>query len=252
MKNIIEIQNLKYIINKSVLINNINMEIEKGDFVTLIGPNGAGKSTLLELITNMTIKTSGEIKIDDKNIEKYKRKELAKLMSYVPQITIIDYSFTVENVVLMGRIPYLNIFEQYSNSDYELTKKAMQMSNVYELKDRNINTLSGGELQRVLIARAINQQSEIIILDEPINNLDIKQQIEIMEILKQLNKSGITVICVLHDINVAYKYASKVVLINKGEIKQQGEKNTVITTENIKEIFGVNPKIIENKYMIFV
>lgn len=238
----LQINNLKYSVNNTVVINNINMEIKKADFVVLIGPNGAGKTTLLELVTKMLNKSSGEIKINNKNIEQYKRKELAKLISYVPQTTNSDNFFTVEQVVLMGRIPYLDTFEQYSKSDYDLTKKAMEKTNIYHLKDRNINTLSGGELQKVFIARAINQEAEILILDEPVNNLDIKQQIETMEILKNLNDSGITIICVLHDINIAYKYANKVILISRGEIVEQGDREKVITSENIKKVFDVDFK----------
>ena len=259
--NILQAQNLNYTINKTKILKDIKFSVNEGDFVAILGPNGSGKTTLLKNILKINVQMGRQsrlplqtINLFGTDINQYKRKELAKKIAYVPQIITFDYDFTVETVVLMGRTSYLKVFEDYSEKDMQIAKIAMEKTNVYHLKDRSIHTLSGGELQRVVIARALTQKTPILILDEPVSNLDIYQQIEIMQLLEELNKTeNITIVTVLHDINLALKHCNKAILLNKGEVVAQGLMDEVVTVENIKEVFEVDIKLIDtnkHKHMI--
>lgn len=241
MNNLIEISNLNYIIGDKSILNNINLSISSGDFLSILGSNGVGKTTLIKCISNLLDHTSGEIKIENKSTNSYSRKELAKKLAYIPQSINIDCNFTVEDIVLMGRLPYSKIFDEYSKEDYLICERAMRNLDVYHLKDRNILTLSGGERQRAFIARALAQQSQILILDEPISELDIGNQISAMNILKKLNEEkNITIICVLHDLNIALNFSKTSIIMKNGTIMNYGITSKIITPDNIYKIYGVD------------
>ena len=243
--NIIKTMNLQYKVHNLEIIKNINIEINEGDFVSVVGPNGAGKSTLIKLISKLINKTSGEIEIKGKNIEKYKRKELSKILAYVPQFINLDYNFTVEEIVLMGRTPYIGMFFEYTKEDLKIVENVMKKTGIYELKDEKIQNLSGGEKQRAIIARGLAQNAKILVLDEPISNLDIYMQIEIMKLLEELNeKEKITIICILHDLNMALKYTKKSVMLNKGIVVEKGITENVINEKNINNVFNVKVAIL--------
>jgi len=242
----IKIKNLSFSYDEEVL-NNININFEKGKFYTILGPNGSGKTTLLRLISKSLNVNKEEIFIEGKDLFTIKSKLLSKKMAMVPQSTEIEFDFSVEDIVLMGRTPHIPRFCSESEEDFSIAKAAMEMTNTLKLKDKKINQLSGGERQRVIVARAICQDTEIILLDEPISHLDIHHQIEIMNEIKQLNENkNITIIAVLHDLNIAAAYSDSMILMNKGHVHSFGTPENVLTEKAIEEVYGLEVYITKN------
>ncbi|WP_051541889.1 ABC transporter ATP-binding protein [Clostridium lundense] len=243
--NPIIINNLNYNYGETHILNNINIKFKKNKFYSIIGPNGSGKTTLLKNILRTIPVESKSIYIDAKDLTCFKNKELAQKISSVPQNTNIDFQFTVFDIVLMGRTPYLKRFETEGNEDLQIVEESMKMTNTWHLKDKNINELSGGERQRVIIARALAQQCEIILLDEPISNLDIQHQIEILDTIKYLNRN-VTIIAVLHDLNLAAQYSDSLILLNNGKVVSHGTVEEVLTEKNIRNAYNLDTYIIKN------
>lgn len=239
------INNLNYSYGENHILNNININFERNKFYSIIGPNGSGKTTLLKNILRTIPIESKSIYIDGKDLTCFKNKELAKKISSVPQNTNIDFQFSVFDIVLMGRTPYLKRFATEGDKDLKIVEEAMEMTNTWHLRDKNINELSGGERQRVIIARALAQQCEIILLDEPISNLDIQHQIEILDTIKYLNRN-ITIIAVLHDLNLAAQYSDSLILLNNGRIVSHGTVEEVLTEKNIRNAYNLDTYIIKN------
>ena len=247
MKNIypIEVKNLKFLYNNEKILDNVNIRMEKGKFYSIIGPNGSGKTTLIKNICKILEGENGHIFINEKDINKMDFNSISKSISVVSQDTNIDFDFSVMDIVLMGRTPYIKTFSTETYKDLNIAKDAMEFLDVWRLKDKNIRSLSGGERQRVLIARAICQNTDIILLDEPISHLDIKYQIELLNKLKSLNISkNITIIAILHDLNLASTYSDYIVLMNKGKIVDSGTSEQVLTKENIKNVYNIKVDIL--------
>lgn len=245
----IEVENLEFGYKEDLILKNLSFNIEKGKFLSIVGPNGSGKSTILKILNNLYYPKSAKILIDGKNINKFKKKELARKMALVPQNTVIDYEFTVEEIVLMGRHPYKKRFEKENNRDEKILREVLEMTNTSHLKDRAITEISGGERQRVLIARALAQNPSIILLDEPTAHLDINHQIEILSLLKKLNKEkGTTIVLVIHDINLGIRYSDEIIILNKGEILGKGVPEKVITKKNIELAYNLKVAIDKNKH----
>ena len=243
----IKINNLNCTLGNEKILNNIDLNIQKNKFYSIIGPNGSGKTTLLKNISKTLEPLKSTLFIDDIDIKNLKNKELAKKVACVPQNTQINFDFSAMDIVLMGRTPYLKRFQNESSSDIEIVKNAMNITNTWHLKDKNINDLSGGERQRVIIARSLAQQTNILLLDEPISNLDIHHQIKILDTIKTLNiEKNITVITVLHDLNIAAEYSDYLILLNKGNILSQGTPQNVLTKENIKKVYNMDICVLEN------
>lgn len=249
MKPAIEVESLYFSYGDSLVLRDINFKIEKGEFVSIIGPNGSGKSTLLKNMISIYKPNKGLIKIDGKELKEYKAKELAKKVAIVLQDTNIAYDFSVFDVVMMGRNPYLGRFQNESYKDFQIVKDSLKLTDTLHLKDKSINQISGGERQRVIIARALAQEPKIILLDEPTSHLDINHQIEILSLLKKLNtEKNMTIVIVIHDINLAARYSNKMILLNKGEILSIGKPKEVITYENIEKAYNLNVVITKNLY----
>ena len=243
MRDIIKVKNLEYKVPNKVIFSNVNLEIPKNKFTCIIGPNGAGKSTLVKCLIGILKASSGLINIKDRNILEYKNRELSKIIAYVPQQTNSNLDFTVEDIIMMGRMPYKSLFEEYNQQDKYKIDEMLKRFDLYDIKNQPVSTLSGGEMQKLIIARAVVQETEVIVLDEPLSNLDIKYQIEIMEFLKIQKQQGKTVIIVIHDLNLASKYADIIVLMNEGKIHQIGSKEVILTEKNIKKVFKIDVKI---------
>ncbi|WP_291635559.1 heme ABC transporter ATP-binding protein [Clostridium sp.] len=242
----IEINNISFSFEQEVL-KDININIERGKFYTILGPNGSGKTTLLRILSKSLSTEKGEIFIDEKKLTQMKTKVLAKEMAVVSQSTEIEFDFSVQDIVLMGRTPHISRFCSESENDIKIAMKAMKMTNTWELRKKSINALSGGERQRVVVARAIAQETGIILLDEPISHLDIHHQIEIMNQLKQLNKNkNITIIAVLHDLNIAAAYGDRMILMHDCGIYKDGSPEEVLTEDIIKEVYGLTVYITKN------
>jgi len=246
---VIETKDLNWAYNGITVLDNVSIDIRFGTFTGILGPNGAGKTTLLKQILNLLQVEKDSILIRGTDIKTYSRKELAKIEAYVPQSVKIDFNFTVEQVVIMGRTPFLGRFDRESKKDIQISEWAMKETGVLELKDKLITHLSGGELQRVVIARALTQEPVILALDEPTSHLDIHHQINILSILRTLaKKEGLTIIAVLHDVNHALEYCDNLFLMDQGEIVKSGSPVNVITPEIMKDIYNLNVKITKNPF----
>lgn len=245
----IEVKNLKFGYKKNLVLKDLSFDIKKGMFLSIVGPNGSGKSTILKLLNNIYYTKSASISIEGKDINSFKKKDLARKMALVPQDTIINYEFTVEEVVLMGRHPYKGRFEREDTNDFEIVEDALKLTDTLYLKNRMITEISGGERQRVLIARAIAQEPSIILLDEPTAHLDINHQVEILNLLQRLNKEkGTTIVLVIHDINLGIRYSDEIIMLNKGEILGRGRPEKVITKDNIALAYNLKVAIDRNKH----
>ncbi len=244
--NAVEIKNLHFnyesaISGQSFVLNIPDWKIDKGDFVSLLGPNGCGKSTLLRLIGHLMELNSGSILVDGKNILEYKRKDLVKKIAYVPQKNFSIFPFSVYEIVMMGRSPYLNMMGFENAEDRKIVDEALNIMQIENLKQKGINEISGGEAQRVFIARALAQKAEIILLDEPNAHLDLEHQVMIFNLLKKLNEEEkITVLTVSHDLNLVGIFSKKIAMMTDGFIAMEGEKTEILTRENIQRIFKID------------
>ncbi|MFO7820283.1 MAG: heme ABC transporter ATP-binding protein [Halanaerobacter sp.] len=239
MRSKLQVEELSYKYNQLKVLEDINFSIQQGEFIGLIGPNGSGKSTLLKNINSNYQPNQGLVYLDGDNLHDLDKKDLAKNLAVVPQSTEVNFDFTVEEIVLMGRTPYIGRFSSEKEEDFAIAKEVMKLTNTFYLKDRSINQLSGGERQRVIVARSLAQNPEVLLLDEPTSNLDINYQLEMMNLLKRLNhEQELTILVVLHDLNLAAKYCDKLLLINQGQIHSFGTPQEIITSENISEVYG--------------
>ena len=237
MSKILNIQNLSCGYPKFQL-SDINIDILKGSFAGIIGPNGSGKTTLFRAITGTLGLKSGKILLSDKNLRSFSLRERAQNIAIVSQfIDAVDLS--VEDYVLMGRVPYhsrFNLFE--TEEDFDIARKYMEMTDTWRFKDQLMSELSGGEQQLAGIARALTQQPQLLLLDEPTSHLDITHQVHILNVLQQLNQDmGLSVLMVIHDLNLASEYCDQLILVNKGKIHTQGTPEEVLTFQNIEDVY---------------
>ena len=228
------IKNLSYSIEEIEILKNINLHVERGKFVGLIGANGSGKSTILKNIYGEIENNRQKIFLENRSLEKFKKQEIAKKISVLVQNQNIDFDFSVEEIVGMGR--YI-----YNDYDETIIKKVLREVGLEKIRKKSFLTLSGGEKQRVFIARALAQETDLLILDEPTNHLDIQYQLQIMDIIKKQKK---TVLAVIHDMNIASIYCDYIFALKKGQIIAEGTPKDIFTVENIKNIFGLNAHVI--------
>ncbi|TCK88004.1 iron complex transport system ATP-binding protein [Natranaerovirga hydrolytica] len=249
----IQVKSLDYAYDHKKVLHNINLTFEKGKFYGILGPNGSGKTTLIKLLTGLLDHQQGEIILNKKKMNTIPRKALAKQIAYVPQMFNVKNAFLVKDIILMGRHPYIKRMHSPSLEDYKKVEEAIAETNIEPLKDRFINELSGGETQRVIIARALAQDTEIIILDEPISQLDIHFQYEIIKFLKKLcYEKNKTIIASLHDIGVALNYCEEVVMLKEGSIKAQGKTKDIITQKTIEETYGLKVNMIYSNHYHYI
>jgi len=223
------------------VLEDVSLSVKEGDFVGIIGPNGSGKTTLLKSISRTLKPHRGTILLDKADIYTLKGIDVAKQLAVVPQDGSVGFSFAALDVVLMGRNPHLSRFQMENEKDMTIARKAMNLTNTWHLAQRPINELSGGERQRVIIARALAQEPKILLLDEPITHLDIINQLEIMDLVKNLCvKDGLIVLAVFHDLNLAARYCNSAIMLKNGKIFSAGDIADVLTSENIKNVFNVD------------
>ncbi|MDR2707861.1 MAG: ABC transporter ATP-binding protein [Nitrososphaerota archaeon] len=229
------------------ILANVSLEVTPGCFLGILGPNGSGKTTLLKSISRVLKPHGGSILIDKEDIYKLKPKYVAKTMAVVSQHNDVGFNFSAMDVVLMGRNPHLGNFQMENTKDIEIAKNAMKLTNTWKFADRPINELSGGEAQRVIIARALAQEPKILLLDEPMSHLDIINQIELLDLIKKLcQENSLSVIAVIHDLNMASRYCDKLLLLKAGIVSAIGTVEQVITTDNIQNVFGINSIVRKN------
>lgn len=244
MKASIQVEKLCFSYRDNQILKNISLHITQGSFITLLGPNGSGKTTLLKNLCGSLLPQKGWVLLNDFELKKIKPQDLAKKMAVVPQNSQIEFPFTVQDTVLMGRMPHQKRFQGDSPKDVSIAKWALELTNTWHLKDRLITEISGGERQRVIVAQALTQQPEILLLDEPTAHLDLQHQLELLELLQKLNKtSQLTVVAVLHDLNLAAQYSTFIVLLNQGKIYAAGTPAEVLTPPIIREVYGIEVMI---------
>ena len=239
---IVDIDSISFEINRKTLIKNIAFSINKGDILSIIGPNGAGKSTLIRLISGELISSGGVIKFNDINLEQWNISDLALYRSVLHQASNISFAFTVKDIIKMGSYPH-----DISEKSFDLESAYCELLNVFDLIDyetRIYTTLSGGEKQRAQLARSIyqisisvNLKDKLLILDEPTSYLDIKHQLSLFKYLKKLNKKGLSIIMVLHDLNLAISNSDKILMLKQGQLFKFGKVKKVISNESLKEAF---------------
>ena len=235
----IDVKNLNYYYGDFPALKNLTFSVTKGDFFIIIGPNGSGKTTLMKIIAGILKLQKGRLEILDCPIESYARKTLAQTIAFVPQMTQLDFPFSVKEVVIMGRSPYLGMLGLEQEKDLTIAKQALTFTDVEHLAHRKLDQLSGGEQQRVFIAKAICQEPEIILLDEPTSSLDLAHQTRLMDLMEKLkNERGVTVVMVSHDVNLAAMYGDRLLLLNKGQIVHLGHPGDVLTYQTLEQAYG--------------
>ncbi|AGI40158.1 ABC transporter [Thermoclostridium stercorarium subsp. thermolacticum DSM 2910] len=247
MERSVSVENLNFSYGDRKVLENICARFKPGTVNGLLGPNGSGKTTLLKNIASILKPEKNAVYINFKDIAKMTSAEIAKELALVPQSTHIEFDFTVEDIVMMGRTPHIKGFSNETEEDREIVRWALETTGVSHLKDRSIRSISGGELQRVIIARALAQKTPIILLDEPVSQLDIHHQLSIMETITRLaHEQGLTVVTVLHDLNLAAEYCDTVYLLKGGRIVCGGTPKEVLTYQVIEEVYDIVCLVYEN------
>ncbi|MBO8168265.1 MAG: ABC transporter ATP-binding protein [Thermoanaerobacteraceae bacterium] len=244
----LNIDKLSFSYGSQKILEDLTVQFQAGSFVSIIGPNGSGKTTLLKNISAALVPQKGKVLLQGQDVLRIKPKKLARQMAVVPQDTAVNFAFTVFETVLMGRMPYLKRFESESDRDVAVARWAMEVTHTWHLKDRSITEISGGERQRVIVARALAQEPQVILLDEPVAHLDPQHQMELLELLQTLKESkNLTVVTVLHDLNLAAQFSDYVVLLHKGKVFAAGRPEEVLTVKNIEQVYRVEVVIIPNE-----
>jgi len=235
----LELQNIWLAYSGKVVVKDVTFQVMPGEMVGLIGPNGCGKSTIIKAISRVISPYSGRIFVDGKDVSKMPWGDLARLLGVVPQMPLLPSAFTAFEVVLMGRNPHLGLLQYEGARDLAITWQAMERTATQSLAERRVGELSGGEIQRIVIARVLAQEPKSILLDEPTANLDISHQVVILDLIKNLClENNLAVVIALHDLNLASQYCDRLVLINNGQVHDQGTPREVINSRNIKEVYG--------------
>ncbi len=240
----LKVENLTFSYNKKNIIENVTFTVNEGDFVGIIGPNGSGKSTVLKNIYRGLTTKTGRILLGNEELATMPFKSSAKKMAVVSQENELHFDFEVEEVVAMGRSPHKKLFDPDNENDKLIVKNALNAVGLENFSKRSFQKLSGGEKQRVLIARALAQEAKFLILDEPTNHLDINYQIQILELIKKLD---VTVLAALHDLNLAALFCTKLVVLKDGKVFLEGTPEEVLTYENILGIYGVKTFVEKNE-----
>ena len=234
----ISVENLSHTYGVTPVLFQTSFEVPRGSFFTIIGPNGSGKSTIMKIIAGVLRNKTGKITISGKDIKQYSRKSLSRTVAFVPQAVSEQFPFRVEELVLLGRAPHQGLLGMNQAGDTDLAHQAMTFTGVVHLAKRRLDQISGGERQRVLIARAICQQTEIMLLDEPASALDLAHQVKLMDLLDRLRKeTGMGIVMVSHDINLAALYADTMLLLSRGRVIRCGAPVDVLDSKTLENLF---------------
>jgi len=244
MKEIISIKNIDFAYGKEVVLKGINLSFNQGEVVSLLGPNGSGKTTLLKIILRFLQPKRGEIFFEGENIKRIPRNMLARRIAYVPQTHKEAFAYTVEDVVLMGRMPYHSFFSNYSRKDHDAVTEALERLGILHLIKRPYTEISGGERQLTLIARSLVQGADVFIMDEPVNGLDYGNQMRLLAGIRSLAKEGLTIIMTTHFPDHALMTADRVILFKDGTVLADGAPNTIINRETIFTLYSIQVDII--------
>ena len=232
------------------VLHDIDLEIKGGEMVALLGPNGSGKTTLIKLASGVLHPEDGDIRLDGSSLRQLKRRTIAQKVAMVPQTFHMPFAFTLQEVVMLGRTPFLKAFSNNGERNQQVVQSAMEQTDIAGLGQRFFNELSGGERQKGILAMALAQEPKLLLMDEPTAHLDINHQMEIMELVKGLNReNGITVIGAIHDLNLAALYFDRLVLLKEGRIFADGPPSEVLTEETIQEVFAASVLVTQHPSM---
>lgn len=251
MKEVIKTDALSYSIDNRQILNEISISVTEGKTVGIIGPNGSGKTTFLKHIYRAIPAPKKKVFLDDMSIDDISYKETARKLAVLKQENGREFDFSVFEMVLLGRSPYHNYFEDYNGDDKQIAYKALEQVGMNDMSEKSFNTLSGGEKQRVLMARAIAQETDIFIMDEPTNHLDVHYQWSIMELISDMHK---TVLGVFHELNLASRFCDYLYVLKNGQIVAKGEPVKIISAELMEDVFKVKTKVADvegHPYIIF-
>ena len=245
---IIELKRTSFAYLTDPIIKNVSLPVEQGDFMGVIGPNGSGKSTLLKLMSGILTPDDGEVAFQGCNIKSIKRRELAQSLAWIPQENHLAFPFQAMEVVLMGRHPFLHSMAFEDDNDIQIAERAMELTDIQQFSSRLFTDISGGEKKRVMLASAIAQKPEAMLLDEPTSALDIKYQIQILKILNRINEEkGTTIILAMHDLHLASKFCKRLILLDKGQAICDGRPDEVLTKNILEDVYDIRVKIFKDK-----
>ena len=241
----IALQHIQVSFGNRRILDDINVGIAEGRITAVMGPNGCGKTTLLRCIGGLLDPHSGQVLIDDKPVQDYSARALAQKMAFVRQHAQTDFDFSAFETVLMGRNPYQKRLQNESQADWDIVEQCMRQTNTWHLRFSKPDQMSGGELQRVMIARALAQQTPVLLLDEPVSSLDIAHQLEIMHLLREAREK--TILIVIHDLNLALQFCDDLLLFHEGRLLYHGAVADGLTPENIRTVYGVSSHMAEGR-----
>ena len=244
----ITITDLSFKRKQRPIFEDLTLDIPKGQFIGLLGPNGTGKSTLMKCIVGIEQVTKGEVHINERLVTNLKPKQLAQLICYMPQTTHLETNFTVEQVVRMGRYPHKKRFEPWHKQDTVAVEAALELTGIARLAQRYVPSLSGGERQLVYLAKAIAQDTPILLLDEPTSDLDIHHQVIVANILHELVSKGRTIVAAIHDLNLASRICDQCLFLKEGQVVDFNTSEKVFTEENLRHTFQVQSHIYEEQF----
>jgi iron complex transport system ATP-binding protein len=242
----LSVENVSFTYGEKPILKNVSLAVEQGELVAILGHNGSGKTTLLRCISGYLTPTAGMVRIGGQAVSSLSARKLAQRMALVPQNPVMEFDFTVRDIVLMGRNPHLKRFAGETDADFAAADAALARTGMTALSDRSVLTLSGGEWQRTIIARAICQKSDVMLLDEPVASLDVKHQIEILRLVRSLcRENGISALCVMHDVNLSAHYSDQILLLKGGETLACGSPYNVVTAPLLQEAYGIEAEVRE-------
>jgi iron complex transport system ATP-binding protein len=225
------------------VLDRVSLSVATGDFIGILGPNGSGKTTLLKLLAGALAPTSGETRLDGRSLASWSRRDVARRIALVPQETFAPFDFSVLDIVLMGRFPHLGRFALEGPADLEIARGALRATGTEAFEHRSFGTLSGGEKQRVVIASALAQSPEVLLLDEPTASLDVGHQFDVQQLLERLNRDGVTMVLSTHDLNLAAVLCRSLVLLRGGRVLAFGPTKDVLTSANVRALYDVDADV---------
>ena len=244
MNELLRLEAVSFQVDRKLILKEVSLTLNAGECLGLVGPNGAGKTTLLRLVAGLLEPTSGQIWLEAQPLARLKRREVARRLGYVPQQAGLDFDFTIREVVLSGRNPYLSRFEVESEVDRQIATQALKLTDLEHLAERLVTTLSGGERQRVAIARALAQQPALLVLDEPTASLDLRHQHEIMQLVQRLTEmQGLAALISVHDLNLAARYCDRVAVLAAGQLVVINTPSEAFTPALLAQVFEVEAEI---------
>jgi iron complex transport system ATP-binding protein len=239
----IQTDNLTFAYKDKPVLNGVSLSVERSEMVGILGPNGSGKTTLLKIFSGV-LRGRGKINVNGRNIETYGKRELSRLFAMVPQDNQMLFPYTVAEIVLMGRASYHSPLVLEGEKDLEIARDSMELTDCLSFADRYLHELSGGEKQRVIIARALAQEPEILLLDEPSAFLDLKHQVQVFELMRRLNRErALTIVAALHDLNLAALFFPRLIMLRDGKVYRDGSPEEVLTEETIEEVYDIQVRV---------